>query len=297
MRRDNALLPDDIAIIRSDSTALKSRAQLESTYQRFELAVAVNGQGWVQCDDFMFSLRLGEAVLVFPGQLRRYEAQSGEDAEWVLITFELENHDAIESLRNAPRILSSEELRHLCSLVFEYARADGDSGGPPELYFTLGRLLRSMVTAPRIESLQSCGTPAFGKSERDRLLEQVKEYAESQPGWGASIPDLAASVGCSPSHLRSKFRTLLGTSLGKYLRELKLSRAAELLRSSKLSLTEVVSETGFASLPSLSRAFTNTYGISPGAYRRQQSEGFHFATLRRKQSSRLASARLRAGGL
>lgn len=58
-----------------------------------------------------------------------------------------------------------------------------------------------------------------------------------------AIGDLAESPGYSVSCLRAVFREWLGVSLGKYIRESRLSEAAQLLQDPSLKVTEVAERT------------------------------------------------------
>jgi len=55
-----------------------------------------------------------------------------------------------------------------------------------------------------------------------------------------------------------------------YLRDIRLRRAAELLRQGGMSIDSIASKVGFASRSYFSRAFHEQFGCSPTDYRGQQ---------------------------
>ena len=76
----------------------------------------------------------------------------------------------------------------------------------------------------------------------------------------------------SVSRFRAFFKETTGWGFSDYLRELRLERAARLLRESAESVAEVAYETGFADQSHLQRLFKGRYGICPLAYRKQHRE-------------------------
>jgi AraC family transcriptional regulator len=81
------------------------------------------------------------------------------------------------------------------------------------------------------------------------------------------IADIAAQVGVHPVHLTRVFRKHFGQSLRAYIRRIKVTSAAELLRSSDQSVCDVAAELDFFDQSHLCRAFKAECGISPSEYR------------------------------
>jgi AraC-like DNA-binding protein len=55
-------------------------------------------------------------------------------------------------------------------------------------------------------------------------------------------------------------------TISQYLRQLRLERAAELLRAGEHNVTEVALEVGYSSLSHFSQAFHAAFGCCPGLY-------------------------------
>lgn len=58
----------------------------------------------------------------------------------------------------------------------------------------------------------------------------------------------------------------MGVTIPQYLRQLRLDRAAELLRSGRFNVTEAALEVGYSSLSHFSQAFHEQFGCCPGLY-------------------------------
>ena len=68
------------------------------------------------------------------------------------------------------------------------------------------------------------------------------------------------------------FRKVTGQTPAAYIRELRLTEAAALLRKTRYSVKEVAVATGFADSNHLCRVFRQHFGASPVGYRRLYGE-------------------------
>jgi AraC-like DNA-binding protein len=87
---------------------------------------------------------------------------------------------------------------------------------------------------------------------------------------GATIRELAKSVGYSRRTLETGFRRNYGLSLGNYLFRRRMARAAVTLRLARLTITELAMLLHYCSAANFTRAFHRYYGQTPDAYRRAQ---------------------------
>ena len=77
---------------------------------------------------------------------------------------------------------------------------------------------------------------------------------------------LGQEVGCSPFYLSRIFSREVGLTIPQYLRNIRMERAAELLRSGRYNVTEAAIEVGYSSLSHFSKAFCETIGCCPVLY-------------------------------
>lgn len=82
-----------------------------------------------------------------------------------------------------------------------------------------------------------------------------------------SVPRLAQEFAMSESTLLRQLKRLTGLTPVKYLQELRLDLARELMESSdQLSVQKVASEIGYRDVRSFSRVFKKRFGVSPSEY-------------------------------
>lgn len=80
---------------------------------------------------------------------------------------------------------------------------------------------------------------------------------------------MAAEAGYARYYFARRFREVFGESPVAYLSRRRIERAKDLLRSANLTVTEICTLVGFASLGSFSSRFTALIGCSPQEYRRR----------------------------
>ena len=266
------MVPDNILCFRRTNTsAFKPRVISANYHHRFELVVPLDKAGPARIGDVTYTLRPYEAALIFPNQFHHYMDVENGQIDWLFITFELQNYEEIAGLKGSPRTLDPSEVHLLALIAMEYAFPATGSPDVVEISHHLLKLLRSMIKAPLIAAEQR--DTQRGKHSRDVLLEKINHYVRSHLKEAPTIDDLAKALNYSVSHMRVVFRTQLGISLGKYIRESRLSHAARLFHSTNKNISEVAEECGFNSLFAFSRAFKKTYGMAPKAYSKLVQQG------------------------
>lgn len=81
-----------------------------------------------------------------------------------------------------------------------------------------------------------------------------------------TLEDLGKKVGCSPFYLSRLFSQEAGMTIQQFIRQVRMERAAELLRTGKCNVTEAAFAVGYNSLSHFSTTFHETYGCCPGLY-------------------------------
>ncbi len=81
--------------------------------------------------------------------------------------------------------------------------------------------------------------------------------------------DVASAVGVHPAHLARTFRTHFKSSMGCYVRRLRLEWAARELTKPQSSLASIAMAAGFADQSHLTRLFKRHFGTTPSCYRRE----------------------------
>ena len=105
------------------------------------------------------------------------------------------------------------------------------------------------------------------KSPDDKLLEKVMSVINKNLGNSdLSVDRIADEVGISRVHLHRKMKELTGQTPHDFIRNIRLKKAATLLSSGDMNVSEVMYACGFSNAASFSTVFKKLYGVSPREY-------------------------------
>lgn len=114
-----------------------------------------------------------------------------------------------------------------------------------------------------MDALEFVDTPRpLDTSLASKILFYVNEHYKD----GITPSDVACALGYSESHISRYFKEKLGITLCKYLTIIKLKNAVTLMHERKHSITYCAIESGFNSMRSFYRAFTEEFACSPKEY-------------------------------
>lgn len=97
-------------------------------------------------------------------------------------------------------------------------------------------------------------------------VEQVVFLLKQNLAAPPPLEELGRKIGCSHFYLSRIFSAQTGKTITQYLRQLRMERAAELLKSREYNVTEAALEVGYSSQSHFSQAFHETFGCCPGLY-------------------------------
>ena len=103
-----------------------------------------------------------------------------------------------------------------------------------------------------------------------KKIRKAKEIIEDNSGDPYfSVESLVEELSVSASFLRREYRAAYGTSPKRYLKELRLSRAKELLLTDKHTVSEIAAICGYTGISYFIQDFHKFVGTSPSQYRKQ----------------------------
>jgi AraC-like DNA-binding protein len=108
------------------------------------------------------------------------------------------------------------------------------------------------------------GLPALADPSIHEALRLMHGDVKTQ--W--TVAELAKHVGMSRSAFAARFVELVGEPPLQYLVRWRVARAAELLRDTEVSVTEIAARVGYESVPSFSKTFKRWRGSGPATFRR-----------------------------
>lgn len=130
--------------------------------------------------------------------------------------------------------------------------------------------LSKQTNTPVDKALTQIDDPSL-VSPDDRLMQRVIKVINAN----ISDPDLtvdfiAQEVGISRVHLYRKLKEITDQTSQEFVRNIRLAKAAEMLKQKKYSIAELSEAVGYNSPSAFSTAFKSLYGVSPTDYAKKK---------------------------
>ena len=106
----------------------------------------------------------------------------------------------------------------------------------------------------------------------DQRVQIVRSAIEKDCRRAWTMAALAKLVNLSPSRLRHLFKSETGITPNQFIKEVRLSEAERLLRTTFLRVKEIMNRVGFLDESHFGHEFKKTYGVSPSKYRSKTNE-------------------------
>ena len=102
---------------------------------------------------------------------------------------------------------------------------------------------------------------------RQQIVWDIVGWIESDLSRSMTSAEVGKRAGYTRWHLQRLFKEVTGYTLVRYIRGRRMTVAAELLRSSALSITDIHVQVGYACGATFCHAFKQHFGISASAFR------------------------------
>jgi AraC family transcriptional regulator of adaptative response / methylphosphotriester-DNA alkyltransferase methyltransferase len=102
---------------------------------------------------------------------------------------------------------------------------------------------------------------------RRTLFEEAAEVIEAEYARDLSLDEVALRIAASRRQLQRSFAEAGATTFRTYLQEVRMARAAELLRSGTLPVNRVARAVGYRQPAQFAKAFRRHHGAPPSAFR------------------------------
>ena len=230
----------------------------------------LSGKGMFSIRGKQYMLEEGYGFLIEPDELAFYQAD--EDDPWTYLWVGFNGTMAKEYLM-AMGISSSNPV---------FASSEGD-----ELY----RIVRDMMEHNTYQidndlrrngqlqiflSIIAAGAPVVEKNEPDKANTYVRravEFIQSNYCNPIKVTDVAEYVCINRSYLYTLFENSMQMSPQQFLTTFRITKAAELLQLTKLSIESIAISCGYSDPVVFTKAFRQTKGMSPTAYRKELLKG------------------------
>ncbi len=222
-------------------------------HKAFEYFSVTSGEMIITVDNTPYHLYKGDSLLVFPNQIHS--------------------------------ISSTESSHNLCIFSPELVRAYTSkiTGMIPESNkFTAGKHIayalsglsdNASVIDKKALFYSICAefdkTAKYVKRDADKrdLLSIIFKYVEANYNKACSLYNLSDDTGYSYSYLSRYFKNIVGVSFNNYVNRYRISNACYLLGNTDYTILQCALDSGYDSLRSFNRNFTDYLSVTPSEYR------------------------------
>ncbi len=164
--------------------------------------------------------------------------------------------------------LSSPALSHHLKLL-KNAGLIGSRREGREVYYTAADTPRASALHIMIEDTVELTCPEHepGTDERTHAIAEVHDYLVADLGRRETIESLAARFHMNRTTLQEDFRRVYGLPVATYIRNMRIRRAMELLRTTGRGVADIAAEVGYGSQSKFTQAFREVSGLTPREYR------------------------------
>ena len=240
------------------------------TLLEYQLLYITEGEGVLTTTFGSERITAGDMFLIFPGQWHSYspDPKTGWTEYW--IGFRGENVDIrvergfFSAEQPVYHIGKNERVEQLYSEAIEIA-------GSQEPFFqqllagVVNHILGLMFMAGKNNILRS---PLSTRRAIPELVDRAKKRIEQAVESDVTMPQIASELNMSYSTFRHLFKQYTGLSPARYLLNLRIYRAKEMLRSTEASIKEISYTLRFDSPEYFTTMFKRKTGLTPSEFRK-----------------------------
>ncbi len=240
-------------------------ATIDRRFEEFAINLCLSGRIYYAFEDDRHDLLAGPVVWwTWPGPRFSYGALPGEHWDHYYLTFDGPRAEYLQA---------SGVLPACDRAYYVLERADAVQQAFVELMGALNRPQDDMqdVAANLLDRV--CLLARANKQRRQALderqlkLEALADEIAAEPERGWNTNEMASSIGVSAGHLRRLFAEQFDISPYQYVIDVRMQRAAEMLRSSDAAVKEIAGAVGVEDLAYFTRLFKARFGYPPARYR------------------------------
>lgn len=220
-------------------------------------------------DSVTYQVKSGQGFLLFPHQVCTYIAD--QEHPWEYVWLEFDGLRAKETVELAGLSLNQPVYRARYKDIAETMKSEmmyivNHRDSTPfhligHLYLFIDSFVRSSAFV----------RPGKENSLRDFYIKEAVTFVEQNFQNDISVEDIAAACGLNRSYFGKIFHETMGKSPQEFLISYRMTKAAELLKLTDLSVADIGNVVGYPNQLHFSRAFKKVYQISPRQWRNEHT--------------------------
>ncbi|MGM0216108.1 AraC family transcriptional regulator [Enterococcus sp. AZ109] len=240
----------------------------------YEVCLITDGEGYYTEEDQEYLLKKNSLIVTTPEKRHQLKSQKGigllyfsfipKEHEKSLISKIDFSQPVIDLDEQDPLILTWQALLNVTVLYKEAAESYGES------IKHLAHCVLQLILDQSINH-QKKDEVLIEITEQTELLKEIKQYIRDNKSNPLSVEDIAAHFFISKRQIFRLFKKYEPITCNNYIQQVKIEHAANLIRTTSMSITDIAECTGFSSPHYFSKVFTERMRDTPQNFRKLYS--------------------------
>lgn len=227
----------------------------------------ISGKGCLRTNDVDYAIHAGQGFLLCPGQTSTYRADEQDPWSYVWIEFDGlrarecitlaglgEDQPVYTPNRKEDGQQITQQLMHL---------VDHPDFSPVRLIGYAMIFLDELIQTSRTKTEHG-----GNQKDRDFYIKKAIAFIDANYKYDISVQAIADSCGLNRSYFGRLFKETMALTPQQYLIRYRMTKAANMLQGSRISIAEIGIAVGYENQLHFSRAFKSIFDVSPSEYRK-----------------------------
>ena len=241
----------------------KARSYPAHFHNSIEITYCFSGEQRVRAGDKEYTLKTGEAIVIFPNIVHEEICGENKSDDTEVLSIICSNSmiagyvPYINNMYPVNPVVYSEDIADETKYAFREMTKKYDNLAMIGWTFVIMSDLLRKLKLERVKYSVETG-----------IVEKLTAYITMNFRGPLTLQYIAQRFGVNKSYLSHVFSDKIKINFRRYLGTIRAEYAARLIRESNNDLTSIAFESGFGSLRSFNRAFSDAFGITPSDYRK-----------------------------
>lgn len=236
----------------------------EHSHSFCEMEIIIKGEAIHILNGNEYILRHGDIILTNPTTVHGWKRRNDNNIHVITVAFEYDIFLGQFDFFNSDSLImkaNDEIQRKFHELLEEKNKNDEYTN----------RVMRNIVEY--ILLYLSRNSNKLKIDNKDLNIEYALGYIHKNFMENITIEEISRMCNYSVSHFSKKFKKVTGKTFVRYLNDVRLSYAENILERGEWVITELAYDSGFGSVRNFNREFRKKYGCSPGEYKKRRNAG------------------------
>ncbi len=241
-----------------------------------EVTYVVSGKGMVTCANRVFPISPGDIILNYKGERHSISASPDSKLRFFYLGFMFNENCSDPDIIKLSHFYAS---RVKSSKVSTKNQIFNTFISVVDEFYENAPMSKLAVKSLLLQILIYCYREFVGETKKNTLL-PTSSYATGDTTYAVikyieknllnivSLTEISEHLGYSYNYLSHLFKRKVGISLQSYINNEKVEKSKELIRSGRLSMTEISAKLNYQTVQAFSKSFKNATGFSPSSYKK-----------------------------